>query len=79
MKRYVAMCSLCLLAGAALGHMNGQVSQAITFVEDCATTRLVVVEDRASDQRRHFHCFEIDISKAHEKPAAKHADLLPVI
>ncbi len=60
MKLYVAMCSLSLLAGSAIGHFSGKISTQASFLDDCAATSFVVLEDNKGNTQRHFHCFEID-------------------
>ena len=59
MKAYVAICSLCLLAGTALGHFNGRYSAASHFIENCDRLSMVEFHDKDADVKRRFHCFEI--------------------
>ena len=79
MKIYLAMCSLCLAAGATLGHFNGKYAAATGFVDNCENLRFVVFNDKETNQKRHFHCFELplpDTSEAVLEPARAH---VPVI
>lgn len=70
MKAYVAMCSLSLAAGAALGHFNGKYAAASHFIDSCDSVKIVAFQDREADTRRDFHCFEIE-SREHRKIPAK--------
>ncbi|MEM9257570.1 MAG: hypothetical protein AAGA91_19195 [Pseudomonadota bacterium] len=72
MKLYVAICSLSLLSGAALGHFNGQYSAASRFVDDCEQLSFVVFHDKEAALDRRFHCFEIVVpSESPPKTPAK--------
>lgn len=73
MKMYLAVSSLCLLVGAGLGHVNGKYHAAADFVDDCKSVGIVVFQDHDSDARRHFHCFELDHTKAHQLPVQEQA------
>ncbi|MDX1735359.1 MAG: hypothetical protein R3228_13385 [Halioglobus sp.] len=79
MKAYVAMCSLSLLAGAALGHFNGQYSVATKFAEDCSRLSVVVFQDRESEAPKHFHCFELEVPGSGEIPVREEPALVPMI
>lgn len=59
-RLYLAMTSLALITGAALGHWSGKQGTLDSFVQDCSESHVSVVYDRVLDQHRHFHCFEID-------------------
>ncbi len=63
---YLFTTSLALAAGAALGHWNGKQGTQASFVQDCSTSRFSVVYDKATDEHRHFHCFEIDAAQSGE-------------
>ena len=69
MKFYLAMCSLSLAAGTALGHLNGKYLAAAQFVDNCDDRRFVVFHDREADEQRHFHCFEVELDTATTKPS----------
>lgn len=71
MKLYLAMCSFCLLAGAALGHLNGKYSAVSDFVNSCESIKFVVIQDRAADFSRQFHCFEVIPAEHHKKREIK--------
>ncbi len=79
MKLYVAVCSLCLLTGAALGHFNGKYAAAATFVDDCDSLSIVVFHDRQNETNRHFHCFEIETPALMKMPVKREPPLQPVI
>ena len=79
MKLYLAMCSLCLLSGAALGHLNGKYLAAAQFVDNCDDRRFVVFHDREADEQRHFHCFEIKLDALDNKTSPPPAVHTPVI
>ena len=79
MKFYLAMCSLSLAAGAALGHFNGQYLAAANFVDDCEDSRFVVFHDREADENRHFHCFEIKTQSPEERREPAPSVHTPVI
>lgn len=79
MKFYLAMCSLSLAAGTALGHFNGKYTAAARFVDDCDQQRFVVFLDRGADAQRRFHCFEITqpaLEDRPEQPGRNHAPLI---
>ena len=68
-KVYLTFCSLSLIAGAGLGHLNGQYSAAAKFAEDCSTLSIVAFKDSSSEEPRHFHCFELDLASPDQAPA----------
>jgi hypothetical protein len=68
-KVYLMFCSLSLLVGAGLGHLNGQYSAAARFAKDCSTLSIVAFEDTGSEQPRHFHCFELKLANPEQAPA----------
>ena len=79
MKLYVAICSLSMLVGAALGYINGQVTTISDFVDDCAALNIVVLDDAGDDKMRHFHCFEIDTQRRtpdSKAPVPNHVNLV---
>ena len=79
MKLYVAMCSLSLLAGAALGHFSGKASTEASFLDDCAGTSFVVLDDGKGNTRRHFHCFEIDAETPPGRSSRSSPEPVPMI
>jgi len=79
MKLYVAMCSLSLLAGAALGHFSGKTSTEASFLDDCAGTSFVVLDDNKGKTRRHFHCFEIDTGTQPKRSNKNPPEPVPMI
>lgn len=68
MKHYVLMTSLALIAGAGIGYFKGKSAAHSAFVDACTDTRLTAVYDYGSDQRRHFHCFELEVEPPEPPP-----------
>lgn len=79
MKAYVAMCSLCLLTGATLGHLNGKFSAVSDFVDSCDRQSFVVLHNSDSYDKRRFHCFEITPPEYLDEPVQEQRALLPMI
>lgn len=79
MKTYVAMCSLCLLTGAALGHFNGKFSAVSDFVDSCDRQSFVVFQNSGASDNRRFHCFEIAPPDYLEEPVQEQPALLLTI
>lgn len=79
MKLYLAMCSLSLLTGLALGHINGKAATVSSLMEDCAAASVVVLEDTQGAAKRHFHCFEIDTSASQAHPAPPRSKPIPMV
>ena len=70
MKIYILMTSLALMAGTAIGYINGKDNAQSRFVDACTDTRVAVVHDYNSDKPRHFHCFELESLEAAQPPAS---------
>ncbi|GAB5453618.1 MAG: hypothetical protein Hals2KO_39460 [Halioglobus sp.] len=68
MRIYLAMCSLSLLTGVALGQINGKYTAASQFMDKCDRSSVVVFQDDEADVRRHFHCFELEQPTREETP-----------
>lgn len=79
MKAYLAMCSLCMLTGATLGHWNGKFSATTDFVDSCDRKSFVVFHSSDADDKRRFHCFEIAPPEYVDEPVQDQRALLPMI
>lgn len=79
MRTYLAMCSLSLLIGTVLGHLNGKYTAASHFVEDCANLSLVAFRDSEDGTNRRFHCFEIAAPEPEQGPVQGKPAPLPMI
>lgn len=74
MKIYILMTSLALMAGTAIGYLNGKDTAQSQFVSACTDTRVAVVYEYGSDIPRHFHCFELESPDRTEPPATAEMD-----
>ena len=67
-RLYVLMCSLSLLTGVAIGHINGMREAASGIVADCADRGITRIQNLGNDTDHLFHCFEIVPEPAREEP-----------
>ncbi len=79
MKFYLAMCSLSLLIGAALGYLNGKNATIAQVVESCDATYMIAFRDDDIGSERRYHCFDIGTGKPDRQPANIKRDPMPVI
>ena len=70
MKLYLTICSLCLLSGTVLGYLNGKFNAGIHFADACNAASIILVEDRQTKSKRHFHCFEIEPKAPVQRPVS---------
>ena len=66
-RLYVLMCSLSLITGVAIGHLNGLREAASGIVADCAERGITRIQSLGGDREHLFHCFEIVPEPAREE------------